>query len=166
MALTLATKADQATTTTASAPTLGMNGMRHTAQGAARERHRQHRTEPEPVAQRTGDGRDEPADQRGHAGDEADRARQPAPLPDQALDEQRQERMAIWRAKNARPNTRKRRRTAGSARTPRTAPYASERTDPFGTTSGRTSVEPNASRSATPTESAAESQIDAGDRPF
>ena len=56
------------------------------------------------------------------------------------------------------PKIRKMRRTDRSVSTPRTAPKASDETLPVGMTSGRTSREPNATSSAVPTDSAADSQ--------
>ncbi len=64
----------------------------------------------------------------------------------------------IWLARNDTPKIRKMRRTVGSLRTPRIAPNASVRMRPSGTTSGLTSRDPKVTRSAVPTDSAAESQ--------
>ncbi len=64
----------------------------------------------------------------------------------------------IWVPRNATPKMRKTRRTAGSASTPFTAPKASSTSPPVGTTAGRTSREPNVTRSAVPIENSDDSQ--------
>ena len=64
----------------------------------------------------------------------------------------------ICAARKAIPKIVNRRRTAGSDSTPRIAPNARSTTRPCGTTSGRTSREPRATRSAVPTDSADDTQ--------
>ena len=62
----------------------------------------------------------------------------------------------IWIARNEMPKIRKIRRVARSDRTPRRLAYARSTIRPVGTTSGRTSFEPNATRAAVPTDSSAD----------
>ena len=62
----------------------------------------------------------------------------------------------IWMATNEMPKIRKIRRVGPSVRTPRSEANARSTIRPSGTTSGRTSFEPNVTSSAVPTDSSAE----------